>query len=189
MGHSQAGKKLTHDRIVSIAARRFREHGIDGLSINDLMKEAGLTHGGFYKHFESREQLVAEALAAAFAGYDSPERASPVTLEALVAEYLSPTHRDAIGFGCAVSALVNDVGRVQGEARDLYTSKLRSNVDQIAALLVADKESDSKRRDAIVAFSTMVGALGLARAVSDSDLSSEILEVARESLLHTLSAK
>lgn len=68
MGHSQASKKATHERVVSIAARRFREDGIDGLSIADLMKEAGLTHGGFYKHFDSKEQLIEEALTVAFKG-------------------------------------------------------------------------------------------------------------------------
>ncbi|EMO9597376.1 TetR/AcrR family transcriptional regulator [Pseudomonas aeruginosa] len=181
MGHSQASKQSTHERIVGIAAERFCELGIDGLSIANLMKEAGLTHGGFYKHFESRDQLVAEALVAAFQRSDDRQRTYQSTFETLVSEYLSTEHRDAVGTGCAVGALVSDIGRVQGEARNLYTQKLRTNIKGISALVGTAK--GATRADAIVAFSAMVGALGLSRAVADDELSLEILSTVREFLL------
>lgn len=137
MGHSQASKQATHDRIVSIAAERFCELGIDGLSIADLMKEAGLTHGGFYKHFESRDQLVVEALDVAFQRSENPDRTYKATFDKLVSEYLSQEHRDSVGTGCAVGALVSDIGRVEGEARELYTRKLKANIKGISALVGA----------------------------------------------------
>ena len=181
MGHSQASKQNTHDRIVSIASERFCELGLDGLSIANLMKEAGLTHGGFYKHFESRDQLVAEALGTAFQRSEAPERTHPADFPTLVSEYLSAEHRDGVGSGCAVGALVSDIGRVQGEARELYTRKLRANFKGIAALL-GDSDG-SRRKEAIVAFSAMVGALGLARASDDEALSLEILDSVQSFLL------
>ncbi|MGC1304137.1 MAG: TetR/AcrR family transcriptional regulator, partial [Caulobacteraceae bacterium] len=103
MGHSQVEKAKTHDRIVAIAARRFREAGLDGLSIGDLMKEAGLTHGGFYKHFASREDLVVQAVTAALVsgseiGKDGRAKAPPSYLD-LIAYYLSERHRQDTGGG------------------------------------------------------------------------------------------
>ena len=183
MGHSQASKQNTHDRIVNIASERFCELGLDGLSIANLMKEAGLTHGGFYKHFESREQLVAEALDTAFKRSETPERTHRADFQTLVGEYLSPAHRDSVGTGCAVGALVSDIGRVQGEARTLYTRKLQGNFKGIAALL-GDRDGE-RRKEAIVAFSAMVGALGLARASADEDLALEILDTVQAFLLET----
>lgn len=183
MGHSQASKQSTHERIVAIAAERFCELGLDGLSIANLMKEAGLTHGGFYKHFESRDQLVAQALAAAFKRSEDPQRTHRADFPTLVSEYLSPEHRDGVGSGCAVGALVSDIGRVEGEARELYTRKLRGNVKGIAHLLGGD--DNEKRQQAMIAFSAMVGALGLSRACADDELSREILATVRDFLLDT----
>lgn len=178
MGHSRASKQATHERVVNIAAQRFCERGLEGVSIADLMKEAGLTHGGFYKHFDSREQLVSEALTAAF----NRSKATPRrTLETLLTQYLSTEHRDAPGAGCAVGALVNDIGRSEAGARDLYTQKLLANIDGIARLL--GSEDHAKRAEAIVLFSAMVGAIGLARAVSDEGLSQEILDTVRDAFL------
>lgn len=182
MGHSQASKQSTHERIVAIAAERFCELGLDGLSIANLMKEAGLTHGGFYKHFESRDQLVAEALDTAFKRSETPQRKD---FNTLVSDYLSPEHRDGVGTGCAVGALVSDIGRVEGEARELYTNKLNANFKGIARLLGG--EDGETRKQAMVAFSAMVGALGLARACADEELSREILTSVQEFLLGSFS--
>lgn len=181
MGHSQADKQSTHERIVDIAAQRFCELGIDGLSISGLMKEAGLTHGGFYKHFDSREELVTEALAAALKRSDAPQRSAASTFDTLVTGYLSTEHRDALGTGCAVGALVNDMGRAHTDARDLYTHKLTANFRGIAQLLHGTDASSPE--DAMVAFSAMVGALGLSRAVADPALSEAILDAVRNHLL------
>lgn len=182
MGHSRASKQATHERIVSIAAERFCELGIDGLSIANLMKEAGLTHGGFYKHFESRDQLVAEALDAALQRSDDPQRASKASFAIFVSAYLSHAHRDAIGTGCALGALVNDIGRVEGEARELYTHRLNASFAFLAKQLCVTEGTG--RAEAIVAFSAMVGALGLSRAVADEALSREILDTMLAYLLN-----
>lgn len=145
------------------------------------MKEAGLTHGGFYKHFESRDELLAEALSAALKRASDPQRNPPGDFRSLVERYLSSEHRDAPGTGCAVGALLNDMGRANDEARELYTRKLAANFNGFARLL--DSPGGDAREQAILAFSAMVGALGLARAVSDPALSEEILASVRNALL------
>lgn len=182
MGHSLAHKQQTHDRIVQLAAQRFRELGIGGVSIADLMKDAGLTHGGFYKHFESRDDLVAEALAVALESSGATRRQYGAdTFESLVVAYLSKKHRDTLESACALSALVNDISRARGDARALYTEQLRRGLAGIAGLL--DSPADSAHSEAIVAFSAMVGALGLARAVDDAALSKALLDTVRDYLL------
>jgi TetR/AcrR family transcriptional repressor of nem operon len=108
MRHSQAEKEKTHKRIVSMASRRFREDGLTGIGIADLMKEAGLTVGGFYKHFNSRDALVAEAVGSALELWKNQVDAAasggpPVTYESLVDQYLSDAHRDDPGAGCPVA--------------------------------------------------------------------------------------
>lgn len=182
MGHSRASKQQTHERIVQIAAQRFRELGIDGLSIANLMKEAGLTHGGFYKHFESRDELVTEAVACALASSASSPHARQVDSYAtLVAAYLSEGHRNSPGDGCALGALANDMGRAPDEARARYTEQLRGTIAGTAGRL--PDSGDAARAQAIVTISAMVGALGLARAVDDPALSDEIMAVVREHLV------
>src|SRR3981189_2330760 len=102
MGHSRADKNKTHKRIVKIAARRFREDGLAGVGIAELMKEAGLTVGGFYKHFDSRDDLVAEAVSSAFGGWDrrmdaAASGGAPVSYAKLIDDYLNEAHRDDPG--------------------------------------------------------------------------------------------
>lgn len=186
MGHSQTQKQQTHERIVELAAQRFRELGLDGLSITNLMKEVGLTHGGFYKHFESRDELVAEALATAFES--SGRTGKSASYKALLAAYLSKKHRDAPGTGCAVGALVNDMGRAPEDARALYTAEVRTNLSNIAKLLAAASDgADVGDADhdagALVTLSALIGALGLARAVDDPALSGKILATVQGFLL------
>ncbi|MEM5428651.1 TetR/AcrR family transcriptional regulator [Cupriavidus oxalaticus] len=183
MGHSQTQKQQTHDRIVEIAAQRFRELGLNGLSIANLMKEAGQTHGGFYKHFESRDDLVAEALATAFASSNSEARTGKsATFKALVMAYLSKRHRDAPGTGCAVAALVNDMGRSQPDARALYTEQVCKSLANIGRLTGKGGDAGNDAA-AIVSLSAMVGALGLARAVDNPALSAKILSAVQDFLI------
>jgi TetR/AcrR family transcriptional regulator, transcriptional repressor for nem operon len=188
MGYSQADKAETHARIVALAAQRFREKGLDGLSIADLMKEAGLTHGGFYKHFASRDDLVAEAVAAALASAAS--RPTPEGKERGLAEfiksYLGHAHRDSLGTGCAVSALMNDMSRAGAKAKTLYTGQVRRNVETFSQKLPSGTERE-RRAKAILTLSAMAGALGLARAVEDASLSDEILSVVSKALVKSLS--
>src|SRR6201985_3880426 len=129
MGHSQDEKTRNHDRIVEIAARRIREQGTDGPGVAEIMGEAGLTHGGFYKHFGSREELVA---AAAQHSYDESGVAAEAVvrdaddpLRAFVDWYLSEAHRDDPGTGCAVVALGGDIPRAGDGVRDGYTAQVR----------------------------------------------------------------
>jgi TetR/AcrR family transcriptional repressor of nem operon len=179
MGHTQAGKVQTHDRIVRIAARRIREDGLDALSIGDVMKEAGLTHGGFYKHFASREDLVAEALASAIADSQAAAALARSGLDGLVGAYLSCSHRDDPGGGCAVGALASEAGRAAPAVRELYTEQVRRNLQGLQAVL---PDGPAARSGAILALSAMVGAIGLSRAVTDPALADEILEAVRERL-------
>jgi len=187
MGHSQAEKAKTHDRIIEIAAKRFREAGLDGLSIADLMKEAGLTQGGFYKHFESRDDLVTQAVAVALkSGASRSRRSSGLVTKTpafgeIVDAYLDPHHRDSRGDACAVGALLTDAPRATKDARALYTAQVEKNIRAIGRAL-SEVNPDDARAKAIVAFSAMIGGVGLARAVNNKKLSDEILIAVRKFL-------
>jgi TetR/AcrR family transcriptional repressor of nem operon len=179
MGHSRAEKAKTHKRIVRIASKRFREKGLAGFGIAELMKEAGLTVGGFYKHFDSRDDLVAEALSSAFGGWkrrvDAAKAGSPpVSYEKLIDEYLNEAHRDNPGTGCAFSVLAPEIARSDKRTRALTSEQVRNDIELIAALRPA-KDKRTARSRAILTFSALVGAIALARAVSDEALSREIL--------------
>ena len=180
MGYSKAQKTRTHKRIVSIASKRFREKGLAGFGIADLMKEAGLTVGGFYKHFGSRADLVAEAVNAAFGGWQrrldgAKSGGRSVSLAKLIDEYLNETHRDNPGSGCAFSALAPEIARSDKRTRSLTSEQVRSDV-QLIATLIPGRDKRAARSRAIFIVSALVGAMSLARAVSDEALSREILE-------------
>ena len=186
MGYSKAQKTRTHKRIVSIASKRFREKGLAGFGIAELMKEAGLTVGGFYKHFDARDDLVAEAVNSAFGGWRRRVDAAKsggqsVSLAKLIDEYLNETHRDNPGSGCAFSALAPEIARSDKRTRSLTSEQVRSDVQLIATLL-PDRDKRAARSRAILIFSALVGAMSLARAVSDEALSREILETVGELL-------
>jgi len=186
MGYSKAQKTRTHKRIVSIASKRFREKGLAGFGIAELMKEAGLTVGGFYKHFDSRDDLVAEAVNSAFGGWkrrvDAAKSGGPsVSLAKLIDDYLNEAHRDHPGTGCAFSALAPEIARSDKRTRSLSSEQVRSDIQLIATLL-AGKDERTARSQAILAFCALVGAMSLARAVSDEALSREILRTVAELL-------
>ena len=179
MGHSKADKAESHERIVKIAAARFREAGIDGIGVADLMKEAGLTHGGFYRHFASRDELVAEAVESALA--QGAQRLGRVVARsgdqafgAVVDAYLNKDHVDRRSSGCALVALASDVVRSGSRTRAAYTRQVESYLGMFADLL--QSRSAEARRRAVTVLSALVGALALARAVDDEALSTEILE-------------
>jgi TetR/AcrR family transcriptional repressor of nem operon len=163
MRHSKAEKAKTHERIVAIASKRFREKGLAGIGIADLMKEAGLTVGGFYKHFDSRDALVAEAVGD---------------------EYLSEAHRNHPGTGCPVSALAGDLARSDKRTRALVSRKIRDNIELLTTLIRNTKETDrgSARSQAVLTYCALVGAIGMARAVSGEQLSREILKTVAQRL-------
>jgi TetR/AcrR family transcriptional repressor of nem operon len=187
MGHSKAEKEKTHERIVAIASKRLREEGLSGVGIADLMKEAGLTVGGFYKHFGTRDDLVAEAVASALGRWKRRMEAAAasggpaLTYERLVDSYLSEDHRDNPGAGCAVSSLVGEIARSSKRTRALVTGQIQNSIEWITSL-ISDKDRDWARAKAILTYTAFVGAMGLARAVSDEEFSREILRTVAELL-------
>jgi TetR/AcrR family transcriptional regulator, transcriptional repressor for nem operon len=194
MRHSKAEKEKTHKRIVSMASRRFREEGLAGIGIADLMKEAGLTVGGFYKHFSSRDALVAEAVGLALELWKRQVDAAasggpPVTYESLVDQYLSETHRNHPGAGCPVGALAGDLARSDKRTRAIVSRRIRGNIELLATLIRSTNKLDegSARSQAILTYCALVGAISMARAVSDDELSREILKTAARCLKNSVS--
>jgi TetR/AcrR family transcriptional repressor of nem operon len=178
---SQAQAEQNRDRVIDEAARLFRERGVQGVSVADLMAAAGLTHGGFYKRFASKEALVAEATGRAFAEL----RDRLATLDEhhpgdhaaarreLLDQYFSTEHRDQAGHGCPATALGGDLARETPDspAREPYADGVRA-----FARWMADGDDED-----LVAIATMAGALMLSRATAGTDLSDRILAAARRS--------
>jgi len=172
-------KQETHERIVRTAAAAIRKHGFQGISVADLMEEAGLTHGGFYAHFASRDAMLAEALDEA--ANDSLGRLSKVaddkkpedTLEATVDYYLSDRHVDAVERGCTLAALGSETARQSPEIRRVATRRVRELADLIERQM-AGWGKTARHEDALGVMSTMVGALLISRVVDDPQLSKEI---------------
>ncbi|MDZ4374470.1 MAG: TetR/AcrR family transcriptional regulator [Phenylobacterium sp.] len=180
MGHSQAEKARSRERILAEASRQVRDGGLESVSVGALMKSVGLTHGGFYGHFESRDALLAEALERALlesvAKSGESRSGEPASFAGMLRGYLSRAHRDARDSGCAVAALVSDVARADAASRDVMTTHVESFVDTVARTLGGDDER------AIVAVSAMVGALALSRVVADPERSDAFLKVVRDHL-------
>lgn len=181
MGHSKDSKAETHEKIVGTAARRFREVGLDGIGVADLMKDVGLTVGGFYKHFDSRDDLVAEAVDAMQNGWDptfaeaeAKGHPSDRLFDELVDGYLTVAHRDAPGEGCLFAALADDLGRSGKKTKAVATRKLARAVERLSTVF-DDRRAPAARAAAIFVYSALVGAVSLARATNDEALSREIL--------------
>ena len=179
MGSSQADKATSHERIVKTAARRIRRDGIDGVSVAELMSEAGLTHGGFYRHFNSRDELVAEALDAALAHgsrrIDAAAKDGGISaLTSIIDGYLSQLHRDKPETGCAVAALPADVSRSSTRTQKAYGGQVERYVDVLVDL-ISGAEPEARRDEAVLTLAALVGAVSMARAVGDSEQSDEIL--------------
>lgn len=165
------------ERVVEVASRLFREHGFDGVGVDAIMKEAGLTHGGFYKQFKSKDDLAAQALTKALTR--GTEKLSRFTdLRSYIAAYLSEQHCADRGDGCGLAALGSDAAREGKGVRRALTDYVTARLDWIAGLFKGAEAARRKR--AIATLSGMVGALTLARAVNDPALSKEILAAARE---------
>lgn len=188
MRYSKEHKQETHDRIVRRASVKLREKGAHGIGVADLMKDAGLTHGGFYAHFASREALVIEAFS--YAMDRSTERWRKLAeelppeqrLAALVDGYLSANHRDDPGRGCAVPALGAEIARESPKTRKAFAAKLDDMIAMIAAQYV-DAPPKTARKQAMATLATMMGTLVLARIAGSGELSDEILAAGREAAL------
>jgi len=170
-------------RIVEVAGALFREKGFNGIGVADLMKEAGLTHGGFYGHFASKDDLAAEActgtLATAAERWERLAREKPEEALATIAgNYLSAKHRDKPATGCPIAALGVDAARQDGPVRRAFTEGLRPFIDTLTNLLPGRSKA-ARREKALATLSGLVGAVILARAVDDPALSDEILAAAK----------
>jgi len=187
MARYEKGHKAdTHRRVVEIAARRFRSDGIDGVGVASLMADAGLTHGGFYAHFASKEALVKEALIAAVASSSAlaqDEAAAPLDLRAYIDAYLSPAHRDKAATGCALAALAPEIARRPRATRNAFGKTARRLAERIAFGLPDGGSPDERLAAAYGVFAQLMGALQLARLVLDKDLSDELLAVGRANAL------
>jgi TetR/AcrR family transcriptional repressor of nem operon len=162
-------------RILGAASRLFREKGFDAVSVAEVMSAAGLTHGGFYGHFASKDDLVAQALAHVLAFDGSGEGAD---LGGYLDAYLSSEHRDNAAEGCPTASMVADIRHQSAAARKAMTEGLRSQINRIAEVLT-DVPAADRRRAAIGSWAAMVGAVIFARAIDDPALSDEVLEQTR----------
>jgi TetR/AcrR family transcriptional repressor of nem operon len=182
-----AAKEASHERIVQAASRAIRRSGYAGTGVADIMREAGLTHGAFYAHFESREAMLAEAadragaeanaVAASIAASVPPEQ----SLQAMMRMYLSKAHLASIEAGCPVSALCSEMPRQSPEVRRAATLRIKEMIDLVARLS-PNWGAPSAHEHALVIVATMVGTLTLARAVDDTKLSDALCQAALESL-------
>jgi TetR/AcrR family transcriptional regulator, transcriptional repressor for nem operon len=166
------------ERILSEGARLFREHGLSGIGVDALTDAAGLTHGSLYSQFGSKERLAAEALSHA-ARTSSARMSDAGTLDDYITRYLSADHRKRRGDGCVIAALAGEIPRQGAAIRNSFTDALRAITKQIAGLLPGRRRSED---EALAIVATMVGALTLARAVDDAQLSDRILAAARRRL-------
>ena len=182
MRYSETHKDETHERIVKTAAKSFRKHGIKGIGVVPLMKQTGLTHGGFYTHFKSKDALIGEAIdAACEQTIERLRRAADAATDktrrrAIIDEYISEGHRDDPSVGCAVAAFGTETARLKPTVRE----HVDKNLESMLTLLMDDGKQPVSRADAIRTFATAIGAILLSRTVRSKDMSDEILAAARK---------
>jgi TetR/AcrR family transcriptional repressor of nem operon len=174
------------ERILDVATRLFRERGIDGIGVADLMKSAGLTHGGFYGHFKSKDDLVAQACGRAVARMrdnwiKALDQTSGDPVHALADTYLAAKHRDNAGRGCTIAALGSEIARQSTTVRHIFTEELKPFIDYLSAI-VQGSSSSLRRERAITLYASLVGAIVIARAVDDAEFSKETLHAVANSI-------
>lgn len=182
MRYPAGHKEQTRNRIVAAAARVFRRDGIAGASVGQIMGEAGLTVGGFYAHFESKEELLAEALSTAFsqaaedrtAGLDADP---DIWVDGFIARYLSEDHRHQIEDGCPMAALTGEISRSDGPVKECFQFRLQEFVELLAERL--GQTGDNPTDTALALTALCVGGLSLARATTDDQLAARLLGACR----------
>jgi TetR/AcrR family transcriptional regulator, transcriptional repressor for nem operon len=183
-------KEASHDRIVDAASRAIRRSGYHGTGVADIMKAAGLTHGGFYAHFPSREAMLAEA--ADHAGRESVEQMARISasappehaLQSMIRAYLSKEHVESVETGCATAALGSEMPRQAPEVRRAATRRIKEMIDLVSRQL-PDWGKPGAHEHALATVATMVGTLVLARAVDDPRLSDALRDAALKHLTDT----
>ena len=187
MKKSKVETAETRRRIVKTAAREFRRNGIHATGLADVMAAAGLTHGGFYRHFDSKDQLVAEACAAGMesvvetAQDEACKCDGKGSFKAIVDNYLTLEHRDNLSEGCPLAGLGSELARADDESRAAISAGLLRLVDVLAKQMPHRKREVAKS-DALFALSAMVGAVTLSRLVADPELSRAILRITKRRL-------
>jgi TetR/AcrR family transcriptional regulator, transcriptional repressor for nem operon len=193
MRYSKEHKAETHERIVKQASIRLRERGAHGIGVADLMKEVGLTHGGFYAHFDSREALLIEAFGYAMdRGNERWRKLAEETppekrLATIVDSYLTTTHRDDPGRGCAVPSLGAEIARESPKTRKAFAARLERMIDMIADQ-IQDVPPKTARKQAMAALATMMGTVVMARVAGNGEFSDDILAAGREAILSRAAA-
>jgi TetR/AcrR family transcriptional regulator, transcriptional repressor for nem operon len=188
MRYGKDQKEATRQRIVDAAGRRFKQDGIDGAGVAAVMSDAGLTNGAFYGHFTSKEDLVANVLADQLRAQRQSLDSQPsdrAGLEAFIRSYLSPQHRDQCADGCPSAALLDEIARRPAATRQVFTDELMDVIDDIAARL-EPTDVEAARTDALTLFGLMLGTLQLARALTDRNLSDQLLARGMETALKLL---
>ncbi len=180
MRRSRADKAITHSKIVAVAAKRFREKGLNGIGVAEVMKEAGSSAGGFYKHFDSRDDLVVEALAESFKFLDRVS-AKADDLPQFLEMMLSDEHHDNPGNGCGLTALSGDVRNAAPAARTVYTQRVQQTLAYYTDRIPGGTAEDRRAR-AVLLLSACLGGLSIARATNDRALSQEILKSLRQEM-------
>jgi TetR/AcrR family transcriptional repressor of nem operon len=179
----------TRRRIVKTAAAEFRRNGIHATGLSDVMAAAGLTHGGFYRHFDSKDQLVAEACAAAMepAAENTVAPAcygaANASLESIVTSYLCPDHRDNLSEGCLIAALGSELARSDDKTRAVATAGFLKQVEVVAKQYRRTEPKAAKAR-ALVAVTAMIGAVMMSRIVTNPELSAAILRHTKKHVLN-----
>lgn len=184
MRYAQEHKAETREKILGAAARLFTEFGYDGVGVDAIMAEVGLTAGGFYSHFSSKQSLFAESLATAIDAGKSlrmQKDSHPDSLRTMINSYLSRSHRDQVAEGCPLPALTSDVARSNAETRESYEQQLLIFLRELEAVLAG--ATTSRRETALALMAQCVGGLMLARAVNDEQLSDRILKACRRAAL------
>lgn len=188
MRYGKDQKRTTRQRIVEAAGRRFKADGIDSAGVAAVMSDAGLTNGAFYGHFTSKEDLVANVLADQLRAQRHSFDAQPhdrTGLETIIRSYLSPEHRDECADGCPSAALLDEIARRPAATREVFTAELLGMAEDIAARLDSI-DAEAARTDALGLFGMMIGTLQLARALTDRDLSDQLLARGVETALRLL---
>lgn len=193
MRYPTSHKAATRRRIIAVASAAFRERGVEGTGVDEVMRRAGLTHGGFYAHFQDKAQLIAEACAEAFdAAVVNVDRIAALPTPAqrarlLIDSYLSIRHRDNRGSGCLVVAVGADIGRLAGPARSGYAQGFALHLDRLCAALRLSEDSGRNRDLVTHLMSSLVGSLLFARAMDDTARSDALLASSRRMLRHEFS--
>ncbi|MBE1160843.1 TetR/AcrR family transcriptional regulator [Dyella acidiphila] len=193
MRYEKGHKEATRSRIVDTAAQRFREQGIAAVGVAHLMGEVGLTQGGFYNHFASKEELAREALALGLERMRERTRkasakSGAARIEDLVDSYLSAAHRDNVGRGCMLTTLVIEAGRSDGAVRTQLSDGIKEMVQLIGLVLPESVAPAQREARAMAVVSGLVGCMILARATDDAQMSDRILDAGRRAAIVTANA-